>query len=682
MAQIYLASLDDKPTPKAIRIALRGLIIKQNPRLDKDKRAEVLAQAYEQAMERINGQKPGLKKLAIQVLSWITCAKRPLTLLELQHALAVEVGEPELDEENFPQIRDMVSVCAGLVTVDEESGIIRLVHYTAQEYFERTQKRWFPNADLDIMMICVTYLSFSVFETGFCRTDKEFENRLGLNSLYDYAAHNWGNHARQVPKCHQGVIDFLEDVKKVEASSQVLMVEKRSWKQRYSQEFPREMTGLHMAAYFGVYEAVTGLLEHWQNVDLNDTNGRTPLSYAAGNGHEAVVKLLLDKGADAEAREGNYGRTPLLWAAVNGHEVVVKLLLDTRRVDVNLMDRDGRTPLWHAAENRHDAVVKVLLGTEGIDSNSKDEYGRTVLLWAAEKGYETIVKMLLAVGSTDLNSKDKDGLTPLIWAIRRGKEAVVELLLSTSRVDANAKDTKYGQSALSWAAWLENQEIVKLLLRKEGLNPDCKDNGGLTPMSWFIMQGQETMVDLLLAQHDMDIKYGSTIRWLRLQAEKNGHDELPNDCEPVMKPLFPEELRWLIRKNGHEASSSDCGVAMKALRLRNGGNTDASREDKHDLNAQLPAVVMEYVGRAMERSDPEEKHDLDAQMAWMIEYLQTATRARYDLDEGMLASLIGYMLTMERIDPEDKQDLMKHMWATLMKYERTAMGIIDHIAEI
>ena len=39
----------------------------------------------------------------------------------------------------------MVSVCAGLVTVDEESDIIRLVHYTTQEFFERTQNIWFPN---------------------------------------------------------------------------------------------------------------------------------------------------------------------------------------------------------------------------------------------------------------------------------------------------------------------------------------------------------------------------------------------------------------------------------------------------------------------------------------------------------------------------------------------------------
>jgi hypothetical protein len=123
-------------------------------------------------------------------LSWITCAKRPLTTSELQHALAVEKGDPELNKDKFPQIEDMVSVCAKLVTVDKESNIIRLVHYTTQEYFKRTQGKWFPNIETNITVICVTYLSFSVFESGFCQTDAEFEERLRLNQIYDYAAHN------------------------------------------------------------------------------------------------------------------------------------------------------------------------------------------------------------------------------------------------------------------------------------------------------------------------------------------------------------------------------------------------------------------------------------------------------------------------------------------------------------
>jgi hypothetical protein len=77
-------------------------------------------------MDRIEVQKTGLRDLAKQVLLWITCAKRPLTTLELRHALAVEIAQSELDIENLPEVEDMISVCAGLVTVDEESDVIRL----------------------------------------------------------------------------------------------------------------------------------------------------------------------------------------------------------------------------------------------------------------------------------------------------------------------------------------------------------------------------------------------------------------------------------------------------------------------------------------------------------------------------------------------------------------------------
>ncbi len=123
-------------------------------------------------MIRINEQRPGFQQLARKVLSWIACAERPLTILELQHALAVEVGDSDLDIQNFEKTERIVSVCAGLVTVDDESGIIRLVHYTTQEYFESTQQQWFPNAESEITTICVTYLSFGVFGSGLCETGR------------------------------------------------------------------------------------------------------------------------------------------------------------------------------------------------------------------------------------------------------------------------------------------------------------------------------------------------------------------------------------------------------------------------------------------------------------------------------------------------------------------------------
>jgi hypothetical protein len=92
--------------------------------------------------------------------------------------LAARAGMAKLDEDFLPEVEFLSSIC------------IHFVSNTTQEYFGRTQISWFPDAQRDIATTCVIYLLFDAFESSFCPTDEEFEERLRLNPLYDYAARN------------------------------------------------------------------------------------------------------------------------------------------------------------------------------------------------------------------------------------------------------------------------------------------------------------------------------------------------------------------------------------------------------------------------------------------------------------------------------------------------------------
>jgi hypothetical protein len=347
LARLHIDAISDSTTVKEVKSTLNTL----------SKGAAALDDAYSEALERIEGQRASHCKLAKNVLTWITFAKRPLTTAELSCALAVEPGEAELDPENKPEVDDIVSVCAGLVVVDQESDVIRLVHYTTQEYFERISSRLNLDGQLEMAQTCLTYLSFSIFESGSCATDKDFEERMRQHELLDYAAKYCGEHTLSVDaKLTHSACTLVTQRGIFSCAVQVLFVPSYKYK-GYSASVPA-ITGLHWIAQFGLCDAAKEFLHKTQDeicaVNATDSDGQGSLMYAVKHGHCAMTELLLDKGADLNAQGGHYGNA-LQAASFGGHEAVVQLLLDNG-ADLNAQSRYYGNALQAASSGGHEAV--------------------------------------------------------------------------------------------------------------------------------------------------------------------------------------------------------------------------------------------------------------------------------------------------------------------------------------
>ncbi|KAB8976012.1 hypothetical protein FH972_026890 [Carpinus fangiana] len=555
LAKLHLDSLRNERRPKQIRSVLSSL--KSRDPLNNVKALDL---AYEKAIETVNGQHPNDAGLAKQILSWIVYAKRPLSITELQHALAVQ------DDANFDAVdllnpQDILSVCAGLLTVDENTRIVRFLHYTAQEYFEKMPQIWLQDAQAAIALACISYLCKDAFATGVCDSDAAFEKRLRDFPLLDFASRYWGDYASKVTAAELQLraMDFLRRSQNVACSIQVLRCS-RHQSHEYSQKFALHSSGLHLAAHFGLKLLVTSIVENTDTVtDLRNSYGETPLAWAAKSGQESVVKLLVQRNdVDADSRN-KYGQTPLAMAAEAGYMQVVKLLAERDDVEADSQSTNGWTPLLWAAINGHELMVNLLIKRDDVKAESRDSfYGQTPLSWAARNGHESVVKLLADHHDTEVDSRDSASQTPLLWAARNGHESIVKFFIGRKDVDVNSWDCVYGHTPLFWAARNGHELVLQTLIQRDDVEVDTADSWGRTPLSRAAEQGRELIVQCLIARADVDInskdEYSQTpLGW----AAENGHDSVVkllvnrDDIEVDSKNYKGQTPLWQATRNGH-----------------------------------------------------------------------------------------------------------------------------------
>ena len=303
------------------------------------------------------------RKYAFRALSWIGYATRTLTAQELLVAICVEAEQYQLNDGNMYTLEGLLDICNGLVVADEDGQAVRLVHFSARNYLDRSKAIPKDTRETYRAITCSTYLSFDILREQQHGSSKDLGNLMRNLPFLDYAANNLAFHLSKVEHGHYP-----------ETTSSVLkLLEDKGYRRAYC-------------------KAKKGIGKQLEIPRLN---------LACAIGYDDAVRALLDEAeVDANAKDTTYGLTPLMWAARMGNEAVVKRLLENRNVDVNAKDTgDGLTPLSWAVKKRHEAVVKRLLDEGGVDRNCKDSMGRTPLSLVIGDHTGKILTLLLGKGA-------------------------------------------------------------------------------------------------------------------------------------------------------------------------------------------------------------------------------------------------------------------------------------------
>ncbi|KAL8870062.1 MAG: hypothetical protein Q9174_003806 [Haloplaca sp. 1 TL-2023] len=501
LAQLHLSALATKHTTKALRASIEDLPVQ-------------IEQTYDNTMRRIEDQSQDDASLAKKVLMWVVHTLRPLTLAELQHALAAMdlKGETDITDEDLPDEDIVISVCEGLVILDEQSGEVRLVHYTAQDFFDRNPLVLIGIAQALLMSTCIAYLSLEHFKKGVCKDEASLRHRLTKYAFTRYAASNWGHHARGQPEADHSklIMAFLSDLSLRAAHVQAAMFRSNQLKNEQVIKYRLyERPALLCAASSDLTRIVSDYIANGAEVNAECENSKTALHVAAESGHYSTVEILLQAGAKIDTKD--HFDDALTYAAVKGHQDVVELLFG-----------------------------------KGASMRSPDDY-EDLFQVLVTKGHTTMVQFLLSLGA-----RVRDGFLLSTEAIYRGYVEMAEsilksmtkvqrsCLLTTQEInglDATAVDflisegadpyamNEDGEMAIHIAARLNAVPVVKSLLAL-GVSPDLRSRNGNTVLHWAAYEGRQLTVEILL-NHGADIlaknNEGRSVLMTCLQYTYHGH---------------------------------------------------------------------------------------------------------------------------------------------------------------
>ncbi|KAB8246233.1 hypothetical protein BDV35DRAFT_405211 [Aspergillus flavus] len=430
--------------------------------------------AYERILSKSRNSEQAKKLLHI-----IVGAARPLTVQEMGVALRLQESHRSyLDLDIIPEerFRDTIRDLCGLFVTILDSRLY-LIHQTAKEFLIQGASRnslqrtydtfeWkhslSPQQSHHILFrICVWFLQLREVEMAPLDAKTDLCMYVDAYPFLDYAATFWTLHLQGAHINADTIMQLLRRFCDTGLKDSRLWF-KIYWSNTHG-EIPRDFTALMVASYFGLDSVVKEILDDYKG-DLDFVDNiymRTPLTYAAWNGHLEVVSLLLRKGAAINTID-EFGATPLLYATYNANKPVVDLLLAQ-----GAKTRSGENIIMafcSAAGKGQEPVMRLLL-ENGTDPDARRSDGCNLISWAASHGYKAALTLLIESGGDINRGNYENGQTAIHHAVKYGQKGAVRLLVEYG-ADLKLGD-KNGQTPLHFASSIGDRDIVQILLSKD-----------------------------------------------------------------------------------------------------------------------------------------------------------------------------------------------------------------------
>jgi len=210
-------------------------------------------------------------------------------------------------------------------------------------------------------------------------------------------------------------------------------------------------------------------------VNARTKSGATPLHVACKSGNATAVRLLIEAGADPEAKN-NFGHTPYDMIMDSDHGSAFELISETfrKKSPKSLLRRE----LLRALDKGDEKAINALTD-QGADIEARDRYGYTPLGIACWNALPlNTVRLLLSHGADVTKTMDDKRSTPLHRASAFGGDDLADLLIRHG-ADVNARDWN-GNTPLHWACENGNIKTTKLLL-DHGADPSIQNMRKKTP---------------------------------------------------------------------------------------------------------------------------------------------------------------------------------------------------------